>query len=85
MSVYSRKTAREGRPPRYPPWCREGFQSPDDVPVDKVKDFQAKMEEFLTTRKEAVMAKIREQQALSDEIGDELKSAIEDVKSTYNA
>ena len=57
----------------------------DDVPVDKVKDFQAKMEEFLTTRKEAVMAKIREQQALSDEIVDELKSAIEDFKSTYNA
>jgi F-type H+-transporting ATPase subunit alpha len=57
----------------------------DDVPVDKVKDFQAKMEEFLTTRKEAVMAKIREQQVLSDEIVDELKAAIEDFKSTYNA
>ena len=31
------------------------------------------------------MAKIREQQALSDEIVDELKAAIEDFKSTYNA
>ncbi|MCP4847394.1 MAG: F0F1 ATP synthase subunit alpha [Verrucomicrobiaceae bacterium] len=57
----------------------------DDVPVDKIKDFQAKMEEFLTTRKEAVMAKIREQQALSEEIVNELKEAIEDFKSTYNA
>jgi F-type H+-transporting ATPase subunit alpha len=57
----------------------------DDVPVDKIKDFQAKMEEFLTTRKAAVMTKIREQQVLSDEIVNELKAAIEDFKSTYNA
>jgi F-type H+-transporting ATPase subunit alpha len=57
----------------------------DDVPVEKIKDFQAKMEEFLTIRKEAVMTKIREQQALSEEIVDELKAAIEDFKATYNA
>ena len=40
----------------------------DDIPVDKVKDFQTKMDEYLTTRKESVMAKIREEQVLSDEI-----------------
>ena len=57
----------------------------DDIPVDKVKDFQTKMEEYLTTRKESVMAKIREEQVLSDEIVDELKSAIEDFKTTYSA
>ncbi|MEC7862527.1 MAG: F0F1 ATP synthase subunit alpha [Verrucomicrobiota bacterium] len=57
----------------------------DDIPVDKVKDFQAKMEEYLTTRKESVMAKIREEQVLSDEIVDELKSALEDFKTTYDA
>ncbi|NCG28109.1 MAG: F0F1 ATP synthase subunit alpha, partial [Verrucomicrobiales bacterium] len=56
----------------------------DDIPVDKVKDFQAKMEEYLTTRKESVMAKVREEQVLSDEIVDELKSAIEDFKATYS-
>ena len=56
----------------------------DDIPVEKVKDFQAKMEEYLTTRKESVMAKIREEQVLSDEIVDELKSAIEDFKTTYS-
>jgi F-type H+-transporting ATPase subunit alpha len=57
----------------------------DDVPVDKIKDCQAKMEEFLTTRKEAVMAKVLKEKALTDEVTSELKSAIEDFKSSYSA
>src|SRR5688500_17893234 len=32
----------------------------DDVPVDKIKDFQLKLQEYLTTRKDAVLAKIRD-------------------------
>ncbi len=55
----------------------------DDVPVDNVKDFQAKLEEFLTTRKDALMAKIRDEKALTDEIVSDLKSALEDFKKTY--
>jgi F-type H+-transporting ATPase subunit alpha len=57
----------------------------DDVSVDKIKDCQAKMEEFLTTRKEAVMAKVLQEKALTDEVTSELKSAIEDFKSSYSA
>ena len=57
----------------------------DDVPVDKIKDCQAKMEEFLTTRKEAVMAKVLQEKALTDEVTSDLKSAIEDFKSSYSA
>jgi F-type H+-transporting ATPase subunit alpha len=57
----------------------------DDVSVDKIKDCQAKMEEFLTTRKEAVMAKVLKEKALTDEVTSELKSAIEDFKSSYSA
>ena len=56
-----------------------------DVPVDKIKDCQAKMEEFLTTRKEAVMAKVLQEKALTDEVTSDLKSAIEDFKSSYSA
>ncbi len=55
----------------------------DDVPVKTIKDCQAKMEEFLTTRKDAVLAKIRDQKALTDEIVEELKQAIADFKSNY--
>src|SRR6185503_11598241 len=31
----------------------------DDVPVDKIKDFQAKLTDFLTTRKAALLTKLR--------------------------
>lgn len=55
----------------------------DSVPVNRVKDCQAKMQEFLVTRKDAILAKIREEKALSDEIVKDLKQAIEDFKSSY--
>jgi F-type H+-transporting ATPase subunit alpha len=57
----------------------------DDVAVEKVKDFQGKLEEYLTTRKDALLEKIRNEKELSDEITTDLKQAIEDFKSTYKA
>src|ERR1700745_2323444 len=38
----------------------------DDVPVDKIKDFQSKLTDYLTNRKTDLMAKIRTEKALSD-------------------
>jgi F-type H+/Na+-transporting ATPase subunit alpha len=55
----------------------------DDVPVAKVKDCQAKMQEYLTTRKDALLLKISEEKALSDEILADLKQALTDFKSNY--
>ncbi|MEM8954468.1 MAG: F0F1 ATP synthase subunit alpha [Verrucomicrobiota bacterium] len=55
----------------------------DEVPVDKVKETQKKLEEYLTTRKDVVLAKIRDEKALSDEINDELKSALDEFQSTH--
>jgi F-type H+-transporting ATPase subunit alpha len=57
----------------------------DNVPVKSIKDCQAKMQEFLTSRKEAILAKIRDEKALSDGIVSDLKQAIEDFKSGYKA
>ncbi|HRE29765.1 MAG TPA: F0F1 ATP synthase subunit alpha, partial [Anaerolineales bacterium] len=57
----------------------------DSVPVKSIKDCQAKMQEFLTTRKETLLGKIRDEKALTDEIVADLKQAIEDFKSTYKA
>jgi len=57
----------------------------DDVPVDKIKDCQAKMEEFLTSRKDSLLGKIRDEKAVTDEINDELKQAIGDFKGSYKA
>ena len=57
----------------------------DDIDVDQVKDFQGKLGEFLSTRKESVLAAIRDKKELTDEIVGDLKSAIEDFKATYKA
>src|SRR5512143_557282 len=45
----------------------------DDVAVEKVKDFQAKLTDFLTSRKSALLDKIRAEKAVSDAIAGELK------------
>ncbi len=55
----------------------------DDVPVDKVKDFQAKLTDFLGTRKAALLGKIRAEKAFSDALAAELKAAITEFKQTY--
>lgn len=57
----------------------------DDVPVDKIKDCQAKLSEFLETRKDSLLSKIRDERALSDEINSELAQAIDDFKASYKA
>jgi F-type H+/Na+-transporting ATPase subunit alpha len=38
----------------------------DDVPVDKIKDFQAKLTDYLDKPQTALMDKIRNEKALSD-------------------
>jgi F-type H+-transporting ATPase subunit alpha len=55
----------------------------DDVAVDKVKDFQLKMQDFLSTRKEALLGKIRDKAAIDDEISGDLKAAIGEFKTSY--
>ncbi|MDB4689708.1 F0F1 ATP synthase subunit alpha [Verrucomicrobia bacterium] len=55
----------------------------DKVDVDKVKDFQAKLADFLSTRKEDLLSRIRAEKVVSDEIAADLKSAIEDFADTY--
>jgi F-type H+-transporting ATPase subunit alpha len=55
----------------------------DDVPVDKVKDCQARMTDYLTSRKAELMAKILKEKALSDALTAELKAAVMEFKQTY--
>jgi hypothetical protein len=52
----------------------------DDVPVEKVKDFQAKLTDFLASRKAEVLTKIRGEKAFSDALAGELKAAITEFK-----
>ena len=51
--------------------------------MDKIKDFQAKLTDYLTSRKTALMDKIRNEKALSDALIAELKAAVTEFKQTY--
>ena len=55
----------------------------DDVAVDKVKDFQLKLQDYLTTRKEALLGKIRDKGAIDDDITTDLKAAVGEFKTSY--
>jgi hypothetical protein len=55
----------------------------DDVAVEKVKDFQTKLMDFLATRKAAVLDKVRTEKAFSDALAGELKAAIVEFKQGY--
>ena len=55
----------------------------DDVEVERVKECQAQLEEFLTTRKAELLQKIADEKALSDDLVDGLKAALEDFKGSW--
>src|SRR5271169_2333695 len=55
----------------------------DDVPVDKVKDFQIKLSQYFHTRKPELLEKILKEKAISDAIAAELKAAVTEFKQTY--
>src|ERR1700678_3992223 len=63
-------------------WASQnGFM--DDVAVDKIKDFQAKLIDFIATRKAELLTKVRNEKAISDAIGAELKAAVTEFKQSY--
>jgi F-type H+-transporting ATPase subunit alpha len=55
----------------------------DDVPVDKVKDFQQKISQYFHTRKPELLAKILKEKAISDAIAADLKAAVTEFKQSY--
>ena len=57
----------------------------DQVPVDRVKAYQDKLMDFLTTRKAALLAKIGREKAIGDALKAELKAASDEFGETWNA
>src|SRR5467141_103474 len=55
----------------------------DPVPVDRVKEFQTRLQDYLQTRKEGLLRSIREKKQLDQELESQLKSALEDFKTTW--
>jgi len=55
----------------------------DDVPVNRVKQFQAQLTEFLETRKAELLRKIAKEKAISADLTKELKDAADQFKQTW--
>ena len=55
----------------------------DDVPVDRVKEFQMKFQDYLGTRKEAVLAALRDKPEINDANAAALKEAIAEFKQGW--
>jgi F-type H+-transporting ATPase subunit alpha len=55
----------------------------DDVPVEKVKDCQAKLSDYLANRKSALLGKIRTEKTISDPLAGQLKEAMTEFKESY--
>jgi F-type H+-transporting ATPase subunit alpha len=55
----------------------------DSIPVDRIKEYQAQVTEFLNTRKPELLAKIAREKVLSDSLQSELKQAGEEFKEAW--
>jgi F-type H+-transporting ATPase subunit alpha len=57
----------------------------DKTPVERVKDFQTKLTDFLSTQKAALLSQIRKEKTLSDTLTAELKAAVDEFAVAWNA
>jgi len=55
----------------------------NDVSIDRVKEFQNKLSEYLATRKSELLGKIENEKSLSDTLKAELKTAADEFKQTW--
>jgi F-type H+-transporting ATPase subunit alpha len=55
----------------------------DDVLVDRIKEFQAKLTEFLSTRKPELLQRINSEKSLSPELSADLKAATNQFKESW--
>jgi F-type H+-transporting ATPase subunit alpha len=55
----------------------------DDVPVDRIKDCQVQLTDFLTTRKPELLNEIGKQAALNDSLNAQLKAAVSQFKEIW--
>ena len=55
----------------------------DPVPVDRVKEFQSKLQDYLETRKEGLLRSIREKKQLGVDLEAQLKATLDEFKATW--
>jgi len=55
----------------------------DDVPVDRVKEFQASLMEFMRTRKAELVRRIAQEKTMSPALTADVKAATDQFKETW--
>jgi len=60
---------------------QRGFM--DSVDIERIQEFRNKLQEFLTTRKEALMAKVRDKGAFDEELEKELSATLEEFGKIF--
>src|SRR5216110_1668594 len=55
----------------------------DPVPVERVKEFQIKVQDYWHTRKESLLAAIRDKKQLDENIESQLRAALDEFKATW--
>jgi F-type H+-transporting ATPase subunit alpha len=55
----------------------------DDVPVERIKEYQARLADFLTLHKAELLGKIAREKAISDALTAELRAATDAFKQTW--
>jgi len=56
----------------------------DQIPVERIKDFQGRLAEFLTGRKTELMQAIRKRKELDEGLIERLRAAVEEFKQAYS-
>jgi len=56
----------------------------DDVPVEKVKDFQQKLSQYFHTRKPELLGRILKEKTISDATAGDMKVAVTEFKQSYH-
>jgi F-type H+-transporting ATPase subunit alpha len=55
----------------------------DPVPPDRIKEFQVKLQDYLGTRHEKLLAAIRDKKALDETLEGQLKAVLDEFKQIW--
>ena len=55
----------------------------DAIPVERVKEFQVKLQDYLQTRHEPLLHSVRDKKALDEELEGQLKAVLDEFKQTW--
>jgi F-type H+-transporting ATPase subunit alpha len=55
----------------------------DAVPVDRVKEYQTKLQDYLQTRKAPLLQTIRDKKELDKELEGQLKATLEEFNTSW--